>query len=285
MKGLSPQKCKATGLLTKGDPILGLPGCPAPWAPAPTGSPRGPKATRSRPPRSVCPRHPANTLPRLRRGAAGGGGSQASCQKAGGLLWTAIPTAPLLALPEGRHGAARATRAPRASPRLGLAALTRPRRLTLTRSSMLTLPSLFSSSAETKLMSLFSGMCLICFMALMSSVTLMTVSLGGHSLHVAQTYPSLARPPTGQLDPGNFSLPPGPLAPAFGNARPTRTQNQKPSVSPRSPCVRGPPVSPASPLVMGTGSPVVTRTRSLRPARAVVRVGPPCTVGHPGKGH
>lgn len=44
---------------------------------------------------------------------------------------------------------------------------------------MLTLPSLSSSSAEARLMSLLSGMCLICFMALMSSLTLMTVSLQG----------------------------------------------------------------------------------------------------------
>ena len=95
----------------KGGSHSGSPGLPS--------SPPGPKPTHSSPPRSVCPRHPANTLPRLRRGPAGGGGSQVSCQKAGGLLWTDIPTTPLLALCEGRHGAARATRAPPSKPSAG----------------------------------------------------------------------------------------------------------------------------------------------------------------------
>lgn len=48
---------------------------------------------------------------------------------------------------------------------------------------MSTFPSLLSSRAEARLSSLLSGMCLICFMALMSSETLITVSLGTQPAH------------------------------------------------------------------------------------------------------
>lgn len=54
---------------------------------------------------------------------------------------------------------------------------------------MLTLPSLSSSSAEARPMSLLSGMCLICFMALMSSLTLTTLSLGSSWREACGTAP------------------------------------------------------------------------------------------------
>lgn len=72
---------------------------------------------------------------------------------------------------------------------------------TLTRSSMLILPSRFSSRAEARLMSLLSGMCLICFMALMSSATLMTVSLGTRQ-HAAGWLHPWPHGPRGPSHPG-----------------------------------------------------------------------------------
>lgn len=130
----------------------------------------------------------------------------------------------------------------------------------------MTLPSLFSSRAEAKLMSLFSGMCLICFMALMSSATLMTVSLGNtartrHSWHpYSLTGATWVRPA-----PDSPSLQSS-LAPSSGNTQPTWTQKQKPPPRPGSPVRVQPPSEPG----LSSGD---EASGSLRPACALDRVG------------
>lgn len=166
----------------------------------PPGVPRPSPEGHTCPLRAAMAQPPQHHAPQTRPGLGRGGQA-----RAGGLLWTDGLTAltPLCLRrgqdqPQGPLGwTHRWKRLP-----------ARPPRPTLTRSSMLTLPSLFSSRAEAKLMSLFSGMCLICFMALMSSATLMTVSLGNtarmrHSWRPLQPHWG----PVGQTCPGQ-PLPP-----------------------------------------------------------------------------
>ena len=168
---LSTATPEPTAVLVKAEPRAGLLGCPGSRHPLrPQAAPRGPEAQ---------PRGPHASPPGCHGPATPTPCSADEARHPGKSRWPA---------PDGRPHCPAATlclRRGRDQPQGPLGWThrwkrlpARPPRPTLTRSSMLTLPSLFSSRAEAKLTSLLSGMCLICFMALMSSATLMTVSLG-----------------------------------------------------------------------------------------------------------